>query len=331
MRSPATRSEERGSATVEFALVLPLVLVVALAVLQVGLVLTDQLVVVEAARGGAREAAVTLDDEAVRQAALRAGGRLDPERTEVEITRDGGAGDPVTVDVRYRAPVAVPGVRCSVSVLAATVCGFAVVLALLTLDVSRAIAGRSRAQSAADAAALAAADELALPTGRDPASLAASYAARNGARLVSCRCAEGSGEALVTVEVPIALSILGPDRAVRVSARAVVDEPAIFSSAAGGAGLQPWFARELVCLNRLVPGLVLESGFRTHAEQARLYREKPDLAAPPGHSLHERGLAADLAFPSAEAEARAHALAGSCGLAFPVSGEPWHTSPTGLE
>jgi secretion/DNA translocation related TadE-like protein len=221
--------------------------------------------------------------------------------------------------------------RGSVSVLAATVCGFAVVLVLFTLDVSAAIAAKSRAQSAADAAALAAAAELALPTGKDPASLAASYAEWNGARLVSCRCDEGSDQATVTVAAPIRLAVLGSEREVRVSARAVVDARAIFAPTAGGAGLQPWFARRLSCLARLVQGIELVSGFRTHAEQARLYREKPNLAAPPGHSLHELGLAADLAFPSEEAEGRAHALAGTCGLAFPVPGEPWHTSPTALE
>jgi Flp pilus assembly protein TadG len=53
---------ERASAAVEFALVLPLVFIMALALVQVGLIVKDQLVVEEAARAGAREAAVTTDD-----------------------------------------------------------------------------------------------------------------------------------------------------------------------------------------------------------------------------------------------------------------------------
>ena len=51
-------SSIRGSAAVEFALVLPLLLVVGLALLQVGLLTKDQLIVQEAARAGARQAAV---------------------------------------------------------------------------------------------------------------------------------------------------------------------------------------------------------------------------------------------------------------------------------
>ena len=217
------------------------------------------------------------------------------------------------------------------SLLAAIVCGLSIVLALFILDVAAAAAAKGRAQSAADAAALAAAAALVFPAGEDPAALAASYAERNGARLLSCRCSAGSTEAVVSVEMPVPVGLLGPDRAVRVSARAVVEQPIVLRPSAGGAGLQPWFALRLECLGRLVPGIELVSGFRTHAEQARLFREKPDLAAPPGRSLHERGLAADLTFPSRTAEQRAHALAPSCGLAFPVPGEPWHTSPTGLE
>jgi hypothetical protein len=82
-----------------------------LAVLQVGLLAKDALVVVQAAREGAREAAVTSDGERVRQAALRGGGGLADERTEIEVERSGAMGDPVTVRVRYRAPMVVPFVE----------------------------------------------------------------------------------------------------------------------------------------------------------------------------------------------------------------------------
>jgi hypothetical protein len=92
---------------VELALVLPLALAAALALLQVGLVAKDALVVAQAAREGAREAAVTTDASRVREAALRGGG-LPAERTEVEVDRTGSAGDPVTVRVRYRSSPVVP-------------------------------------------------------------------------------------------------------------------------------------------------------------------------------------------------------------------------------
>jgi Flp pilus assembly protein TadG len=101
-------SREGGTSTLEFALVLPLVLAMALALLQVGLLVKDQLIVVGAARAGAREAAVTTDEGAVRDAAIGSGPGLREERTDVQVSRSGGAGDPVTVTVRYAAPVVVP-------------------------------------------------------------------------------------------------------------------------------------------------------------------------------------------------------------------------------
>ena len=61
---------QRGSAAVEFALVLPLVLVVALALVQTGLLIRDRLLVEAAARAGARAAAVQDDAVAIRAAAV---------------------------------------------------------------------------------------------------------------------------------------------------------------------------------------------------------------------------------------------------------------------
>jgi Flp pilus assembly protein TadG len=103
----ASRQRSPGSAAVELALVLPLALLLALALVQVGLLAKDSVVVVQAAREGAREATVTSDGERVRQAAFRGGG-LPEKRTTVEIQRAGGVGDPVTVSVSYRAPMVVP-------------------------------------------------------------------------------------------------------------------------------------------------------------------------------------------------------------------------------
>ena len=93
---------------VEFALVLPLVLVMSLAIVQVGLLVKDQVLVEEAARAGAREAAVTADDEQVRQAVASAAVGLDDTQLGVTIAREGGAGSAVTVTVNYQASVDIP-------------------------------------------------------------------------------------------------------------------------------------------------------------------------------------------------------------------------------
>jgi len=102
------RGDERGSAAVEFALVLPLVLIMSLAIVQIGLLVKDQVLVEEAARTGAREAAVNADDEEVRQAVVSAAVGLDETRLGVTIAREGGAGSAVTVTVDYHAPVDIP-------------------------------------------------------------------------------------------------------------------------------------------------------------------------------------------------------------------------------
>jgi Flp pilus assembly protein TadG len=104
-RSP---SSECGTAAVEFALVLPLVLIVALGLLQVGLIVRDRLLVDEAARAGARAASLQPDLDAVRSAALAAAPVLDATRITVQTTREGGRGDPVQVTVRYSDPLRVP-------------------------------------------------------------------------------------------------------------------------------------------------------------------------------------------------------------------------------
>jgi len=98
---------ERGSVSVEFAAILPLVAVAMLLVAQIGLLVAQQLTVQHAAREGARSAAVTNDAAAARDAVHRAG-NLDPATTDVEVSPGSRAvGDPVTVMVTYR-PGAMP-------------------------------------------------------------------------------------------------------------------------------------------------------------------------------------------------------------------------------
>jgi Flp pilus assembly protein TadG len=99
---------QAGSAVVEFALVLPLVLVVALSLVQVGLLVRDRLLIEAAARAGARVAAVDADEAAVRAAALAAAPDLDATLASVETTRQGAQGDPVTVSIGYDEVVRIP-------------------------------------------------------------------------------------------------------------------------------------------------------------------------------------------------------------------------------
>jgi len=99
---------ERGIASVEFAVVLPLVLISLLLVVQVALVVAEQLIVQHAAREGAREAAVWNDDTHARDAAIRAG-HLDSNRAQIDVTpADRPVGTPVVLTIHYRVPMVVP-------------------------------------------------------------------------------------------------------------------------------------------------------------------------------------------------------------------------------
>lgn len=119
------------------------------------------------------------------------------------------------------------GERGSVSVLVAGLAAVLVVLSMGAADVARVFAAASRGQTAADAAALAAAQELALPEGsQTPSELAATYASSNGATLIDCTCDVATFAAMVEVSVPIGHLFLAPDDLhVVASARALVDLP----------------------------------------------------------------------------------------------------------
>jgi hypothetical protein len=66
----------------------------------------DQLVLTQASRAGAREAAVGPSAGAVDEAVRNAAVGLDGERLRVEIVRAGARGSPVTVSLTYEAPIA---------------------------------------------------------------------------------------------------------------------------------------------------------------------------------------------------------------------------------
>jgi secretion/DNA translocation related TadE-like protein len=115
--------------------------------------------------------------------------------------------------------------RGSVTVLTVGAIVITLVCAMGVADVGRVLIERSRAKLAADAAALAAAQDLALDQG-DPGADAATFASRNGAVLVSCECALGSLDALVTVDRTFDGLLLVPGSLdVHAVARAVVDVP----------------------------------------------------------------------------------------------------------
>jgi zinc D-Ala-D-Ala carboxypeptidase len=204
--------------------------------------------------------------------------------------------------------------------------------AIITLGLAQAssLLGHSaeleaRAQTAADAAALAAIAESAPGGGRDPAQTAATYARLNDARVVECLCELGDTAMQVSVYLDGAVA----------TARAVLDPAALRPLVAtlDGRGLDPRLDRAVERLLIAGRGAVhVVSGWRSPAEQSALWAEAlakhgspeaaDDWVAPPGSSMHERGLAVDL---GGDVELAAD-LVGELGLPLwrPLSNEPWH-------
>ncbi|MCJ7832535.1 MAG: pilus assembly protein TadG-related protein [Actinobacteria bacterium] len=122
--------------------------------------------------------------------------------------------------------------RGSVTLVTAAILAVAVVITLGAVDVWRVVEARSQAQIAADAAALAAAHDLALGAVDPPASSAEMFAGYNGATLVSCDCAPGGMEATVEVELPVGrLALFPDDLSVDASARATAGGDTVIPSA----------------------------------------------------------------------------------------------------
>jgi D-alanyl-D-alanine carboxypeptidase len=158
-----------------------------------------------------------------------------------------------------------------------------------------------------------------------PEALARRFAELNGARLLACTCSPGAS----AVEVRVAIA----DAAAEARAVLDVDLLAPAQSDDGFTGLHPLVAAAVRRLTAAARGAVwVVSGYRSSAEQLRLWEEAverygspeaaDDWVAPPGRSLHERGLAVDLG-GDVELAARLAARL-ELPLHRPLANEPWH-------
>jgi len=211
---------------------------------------------------------------------------------------------------------------------------FSLMCGSILVALGGAVQSRARAQTAADAAALAAVFESGPYGSADPESRAREYARLNDARLIDCDCAPGATE----MEVEVVLD------GSTARARAVIEldklapAPAPPSGAVATTGLQPAMRRAVDSLIAASNGRVyLVSGERTTARQTELWNEAlekygdPEIAddwvARPGTSNHETGLAVDLGGDIGLAVS----LVDELGLPLwrPMSWEPWHFELTG--
>jgi hypothetical protein len=198
---------------------------------------------------------------------------------------------------------------------------------LFVVDVGRVTWERGRAQTAADAAALAAAAESGPYGHGDPEGQARRFAEANGARLMRCLCEAGASAMQVKVAVGRAAA----------EARAVLDPTFLRPVSAAGAvdagSLDPRLA---AAVRRLIAAsgdrVRLVSGYRSVAEQTLLWERAlkrygnaqaaDNWVAPPGDSMHERGLAVDL---GGDLTLAVQLIARyRLPLWRPLSNEPWH-------
>ena len=193
------------------------------------------------------------------------------------------------------------------------------------MHLGEASTARARAQAAADAVALAAVAEVSPYGTGNQEAIARAYAEHNGGRLIECRCVAGS----TAVQVSVAVD------GVEATARATFD-PAMLSPGSLAFDSRGLHARLRTAVERLIVAtrgsVYVSSGYRSPLEQAKLWSEAVrrygsaeaanDWVAPPGSSMHERGLAVDLAGDNSFAARMIEVL----GLPMhrPLSNEPWH-------
>ena len=203
--------------------------------------------------------------------------------------------------------------------VAVTICGLLGAFADAASD-------RARAQTAADAASLAAVAESVPGADGLHDVVAKRFARANGAELIGCEgCEPGSTSLVVTVSVD----------GVEARARATLDPNAFLPAdlAFDGYGLDPGLARYLGRLIAEARGEIrVVSGWRSSDRQQELWsaalaeygsaEAADDWVARPGTSMHERGLAVDLGGDLQLAADLVTRL--NLPLHRPLPNEPWH-------
>ncbi len=102
-------TDERGQALVEFALVLPVLLIMLLGIIDFARAWNVYQVLTDAGREGAREAVVAngLDDAAIQTIVIAAAGRagIGLQASDVTVAQGADRGDPTTVSISYTHPL----------------------------------------------------------------------------------------------------------------------------------------------------------------------------------------------------------------------------------
>ncbi len=112
MFSLSLAMDDRAQSTVEFALVLPILLIVVLLFAQSVMVLHTQLVVTGAAREAARRGVETASEAEIRGVALRSAAGLSSDALEISVESGPRVrGEWIKVGVAYDVPLLIPAIE----------------------------------------------------------------------------------------------------------------------------------------------------------------------------------------------------------------------------
>jgi len=102
---------QKGQALVEFAIILPILLLLVMGILQFGMMLNAYLSIENAAREGARAGIMGSSDAEIRNLVIATSPSLDPENLTVSITpneTNRTSGDTLTIKITYNYTLIVP-------------------------------------------------------------------------------------------------------------------------------------------------------------------------------------------------------------------------------
>ena len=104
-RTPARVPALLGQATLEFALLLPALMLIVMFSVQVFLLTRDQMMLLHAARVASRAVAIS-NDPSLAQSVVVGSTQLDPHHLTVSVLGDAQPGEEVTLRLEYRSQVA---------------------------------------------------------------------------------------------------------------------------------------------------------------------------------------------------------------------------------
>jgi len=101
---------EKGASAVEFALILPILIMLVFGIFQFGIAYNNYITITHAAREGARLAAVDLNNPLLKQIIIERAYPIPITEADITISTPEGTdiGDPVEVEITYNITVEIP-------------------------------------------------------------------------------------------------------------------------------------------------------------------------------------------------------------------------------